>query len=303
VTAAATAAPPRVLVTGMARSGTTWVGRMLVGGDARYIGEPLNVDYPGVFGLGVEHWYEDVASRDAAFRERLRRSCLGEFDPVDQIRVVRRPADVLRVGKRYLEYQRRRVGATGVVVKDPYAAFSIPWFRENGFSVVVVVRHPLAVVGSMKALGWSIDPANFLTQHRLMASTLAPFRRELVEQLESGACGVERNALLWKMIYRTVYESDLNVTIVRHEDLCRDPDRRFAEVFQRAGLTYTARASARVRDSSSEANPVQLSATHSVRLHSAASIEPARARLSAGEAKLVMAIASEAAEALYGDPG
>ena len=300
VTAPADTAP--VLVTGMARSGTTWVGKMLASGDARYIGEPLNVDYPGVFGLGVHHWYEDVAARDAVFQRRLRFWCCGGFDALDQLKSVQRPADVLRVGKRYVEHLHRLLGATGVVVKDPYAVLSLPWFAENGFSVVVVVRHPLAVVGSMKALGWSVDPANFLSQPQLMQTALAEFREELTDQLRSGAGDVERNALLWKMIYRTVAASDLPITVVRQEDLSRDADHGFAELFRSLGMAYTARARARIRESSGEMNPVELSTTHSVRLHSAASLERARTRLATDEAARVLAITGDTAEAFYGDP-
>jgi len=65
---AATAAPPAVgrapiVVTGMARSGTSWVGKLLqASGELTYVNEPLNPDHPpgrspGVLDASVEQGY------------------------------------------------------------------------------------------------------------------------------------------------------------------------------------------------------------------------------------------------------
>ena len=51
-----------ILVTGMHRSGTTWVGKMLAA-DActAYVSEPLNVLHrPGIFRSQVRHWYQYI---------------------------------------------------------------------------------------------------------------------------------------------------------------------------------------------------------------------------------------------------
>lgn len=48
-----------ILVTGIHRSGTTWVGKMLAAsGQVTYINEPLNVQHrPGIFQAKVPYWY------------------------------------------------------------------------------------------------------------------------------------------------------------------------------------------------------------------------------------------------------
>lgn len=40
------------------------------------------------------------------------------------------------------------------LVKDPFALFSAEWFADNfDAEVIVIVRHPAAVVSSIKRLG------------------------------------------------------------------------------------------------------------------------------------------------------
>jgi hypothetical protein len=69
---------PPILVTGIHRSGTTWVGRMLAA-DAHttYVSEPLNIFHrPGVFRVPVKHWYAYITDENEdeylpAFEELL----------------------------------------------------------------------------------------------------------------------------------------------------------------------------------------------------------------------------------------
>ena len=55
-----------ILVTGMHRSGTTWVGKMLSAGTGTaYISEPLNLFHrPGVFDAPVNNWYKYICEEN-----------------------------------------------------------------------------------------------------------------------------------------------------------------------------------------------------------------------------------------------
>jgi hypothetical protein len=69
--------PRPVLVTGMARSGTTWVGRMLcASGEAAYLDEPFNLEpAQGAVRVAAKHWYEYVCDEnEATFLSDLTRS-------------------------------------------------------------------------------------------------------------------------------------------------------------------------------------------------------------------------------------
>ncbi|NIW45632.1 MAG: sulfotransferase family protein, partial [Gammaproteobacteria bacterium] len=51
-----------ILVTGVHRSGTTWVGKMIAASpQVTYISEPLNMHHrPGVMRAPVDHWYQYI---------------------------------------------------------------------------------------------------------------------------------------------------------------------------------------------------------------------------------------------------
>lgn len=59
---------PPILVTGIHRSGTTWVGKMLAAGaHTAYVSEPLNINHrPGVFRAAVEHLYTYITNENEA---------------------------------------------------------------------------------------------------------------------------------------------------------------------------------------------------------------------------------------------
>ena len=152
---------PPILVTGTHRSGTTWVGKMLAA-DAMtaYISEPLNVLHrPGVFRAKVKYWYQYICEENErdyipAFEELL------EFDYHlwDEIRSLRSRRDVLRMGRDFLIFYNGLMRGQRLLIKDPFAVFSAPWFAKHlNSKVVITVRHPAAFASSLKRLNWPFD--------------------------------------------------------------------------------------------------------------------------------------------------
>src|SRR5262245_14025001 len=119
---------PPILVTGMHRSGTTWVGRMLTASrEAVYLHEPLNpVSAPQLLDLRVERQYMYITEEDEnGFPEAYRR-LLGF--PLPAARAERKPVQKLRRAARLAHA--RATGARALL-KDPFAVFSIPWFARR----------------------------------------------------------------------------------------------------------------------------------------------------------------------------
>ena len=155
-----------ILVTGTHRSGTTWVGKMLAA-DAMtaYVSEPLNVLHrPGVFRPKIKYWYQYVCEENEseylpAFYELL------EFDYHlwDEIRSLRSRRDFLRMGRDFVIFYNGLMRGQRVLMKDPFAVFSTPWFaRKLHCRVVITVRHPAAFASSLKRLHWLFDFQNLL---------------------------------------------------------------------------------------------------------------------------------------------
>ncbi|MBC6938898.1 MAG: hypothetical protein DWB59_02560 [Anaerolineae bacterium] len=213
--------------------------------------------------------------------------------------------DFLRMGRDLGIFLRGRIARQPVLLKDPFAVFSIPWFVERlDCRVVVTVRHPAAFASSLKKLNWPFDFKDLLDQPLLMRDHLEPFRADMERTRPGDVLG--QAALLWRMVYRVVHEyaaRDSSIVIVRHEDLSRDPVAGFARVFESLGLAYPARIQETIRKSSGSENPVELSSrkVHSVKLDSRANLDNWKKRLSADEAARLRELTEDAASLFYAD--
>jgi len=297
-----------ILVTGAHRSGTTWVGKML-GADAliAYISEPLNVLHrPGVFRAKVAHWYQYICDENEgeyllAFQELL------DFDYHlwDEIRSLRSLKDFLRMGRDFRVFSNGLMHGQRVLIKDPFAVFSAPWFAKKlNCKVVVTVRHPAAFANSLKRLNWPFDFNNMLDQPLLMRDYLEPYQAEMRAINLDDIIG--QAALLWKMVYRWIYtarELHPDFIVVRHKDLSHDPVNGYRSLYESLGLNYTPRVEEIIRNSSSSDNPAELSQrkTHSVKLASLVSVDNWKKRLTIDEIKRVREITEEVSYLYYAD--
>jgi hypothetical protein len=297
-----------ILVTGTHRSGTTWVGKMLAA-DAMtaYISEPLNVLHrPGVFHTKVDCWYQYICEENEnqflpAFEELL------EFDYNlwDEIRSIRSRRDFLRMGRDFLIFYNGLMRGQRVLLKDPFAVFSTPWFAKRlNCRVVITVRHPAAFASSLSRLNWAFDFQNLLNQPLLMRDHLEPYRREMESISSDDVIG--QAALLWKLIYRSVHatrESNPDFIIVRHEDLSRDPISGYRQLYQSLALEFTPRVEKFILNSSSSENPKELSRkkVHEFKLDSRANIDNWKQRMTAEEINRVREITKGSAPLYHYD--
>jgi hypothetical protein len=130
--------------------------------------------------------------------------------------------------------------------------------------VIIVVRHPAAVVSSLKRLRYVFDLNDLLQQPLLMDERLGRFRPELEAAVESPDDIVGQGSLLWKMIYDLSSQygaGERRVHVVRHEDLSRNPQREFAVLYDRLGLPLTVSAQRTIARFTSELNPIEVSRT------------------------------------------
>lgn len=308
------AGTPPILVTGMPRSGTTWVATMLAAtGRVVYINEPLNPQHPpglspGVLNVRVRNRFEYITDSNAdeyanayadllALRYGLRR----------ELRANHAPADVLRAGRAAARFLLARSTARRPLIADPFAVLSTAWFaRRLGCRVVVVVRRPEAVVSSRKRLGWTFDPLSLRSQPLLDAELLAPLEHEHPGLLAPRDGVVDQGAQLWAVLHLSVarIRRELpDVLVVRHEDLSRDPAAGFRALAQAVGLPFEPRMARAVGRSTSAENPSELDAgnPHRTRLNSVANLENWRSRLSADEVDRIRALTAVATPHFYSD--
>jgi hypothetical protein len=135
-----------VLVTGVPRSGTTWLARELAGARLAALPgrEPMN-PRSGQFALGgtVDSWVE--LREPSTKQQRILARCYRGQE--------------LRVFSRYGKGQwLAPLPWSRTVVKDPFALLSVPAIVTATSAIpVILYRHPGAVLASYRRMGWTAD--------------------------------------------------------------------------------------------------------------------------------------------------
>jgi len=244
--------PDRVLLLGVARSGTRWLATALGHAEAtRVVKEPDNVDADptgsGVsrFGFGPYPMIDRVdeapqfrALWDLSFSDRvpnkpgLRRSAAraalrlprGIRDPL-----LRRTAQAMSAlpGR-----------SPHVVVKSIYAHFYVEWLlRHYEPRVVVIQRNPLNTISSWIELG--VHGFDLFDRPEIRERYLDPLG---ISAPDANASVTERTAA-WVGLLTTVLGGHVDRhpewLLVTHEELCVDPLIRIREVCDKVGLTWS----------------------------------------------------------------
>jgi hypothetical protein len=301
-----------VLVTGMHRSGTSWLGEMLCAG-RQFINvqEPLNVlNRQTILRARVKHWYTYITDDNEDLYLSFYRDALAfHTHPIYDIKRMRlgSPRDPVRVPKRWASYLLGRVQRRRMLVRDPFAAFSLQWFwRRLGYEIVVIVRHPVAVVSSLKRLGFTFDFNNLLQQPLLMERRLKRFRPEMEAMLRSPEDVIGQGSLLWRILYTAVAADQRvipSVRVVRHEDLSLDPVREYSRVYEALGLPFDEKTRQTIKRATSDRNPREVSTDNPFKVHldSRANLRNWKRRLEQEEVERILAITQPVAEHYYPD--
>ena len=255
-----------VLVTGLGRTGTTWVGRMLcLSGELNYLHEPFGfytspVRWPAPR-LPSRSFY--ICRDNEADYYRIAADIVRTKYPVrNRLAEVRRekgsfPFKPFKRGhallaRAYLRSLHARLRGAAPLVKDPGAFFSAPWLAERfGLRVVVTVRHPAAVASSIKRLGWKVDFRHWRDQPLLMRDYLHAFEAQLDAHCRHPQDVISQSILLWNMYYtvaqrfRAAHPSWL---FVKHEELSADPVAEFRELYRQLNLSWKENVGASIEE-------------------------------------------------------
>jgi len=243
-----------ILITGSHRSGSTWVGKMLaLSPAAGYIHEPFNPKS----GMGrpvFNKWFTYVCEENESVYRREVEECLNfRFSLYRKTKSIRSWRDAGRLLRDKVVYTRRRWSNLRPLVKDPISIFSAGWLAGRfNMDVVVLIRHPAAFAGSLKAAGWHHPFHHFLRQPLLTEHHLKDFKEEITEYAERDQPLVDQAILLWKLIYSTIWtyreKYGSEWIFVRHEDLSARPVEEFGNLYGKLGLDYTERIRAKIKE-------------------------------------------------------
>ena len=271
----------RVLVVGVPRSGTSWVGRVLGSTEgATYLGEPDNHEHtpfalkaklglPGYFypapDAGADAYTRlwrsaldtstSIAERRLSGVERARRKLslrlLHTASEADLLHALRTPSRALARLKlaAALAVPERPAGPTDLlVVKSVHAQLALEWIAERfPVRVLIVLRHPLNVLSSWKELGWlagaDADPLAELDP-RVRAEVAERIGAAPVDDADTPMTRAAWLVGLLTSVLLTHAEKHPDWAVVSHESLCERPHELFSTVASQLGLRWSAQSDA-----------------------------------------------------------
>lgn len=223
-----------ILVTGMPRSGTTWLARLFATapGCALAGREPMNP-------RGRQYAVAHTLSGWARLEELTPKQARG-------LRWAYRGANPWVFSR----YGRRQWAAplpwTRVIVKDPFAVLSIPSVTQATHAQpVLVYRHPGAMLASYRRMGWVPDVDELqpiLRRHRSQTGDSSDDVRDLPEN--GTVSDAEAMARFWAALYALcLHDIDhgkvSGVVVVSHEELATGGEGAGRALFDRLGITWT----------------------------------------------------------------
>ena len=167
-----------VFLAGSGRSGTTWLSGVINhGGGYRYVFEPFNPARVGAFGHFRSKQYLRPGDGREEFLEPARLVLTG---------ALRSP---------WTDRFNRKLVARRRLIKDIRANLLLGWMRANfpGMPIVLLLRHPCAVVASRLALGWKDNLHETMEQEDLVEDYLRPMEAEI----RAARDDFERHLFLW----------------------------------------------------------------------------------------------------------
>jgi len=297
-----------ILITGIHRSGTTWVGKILAhDSQVTYISEPLHLKHSrGVFKHPVDAWYPYICDENGEpFENAFLETIQYKYHLRNELQNLHSLKAVGKMVRDFSVFQSSRLGKRRALLKDPFAVVSVPWFLSMmNANVVILVRHPLQFVSSIKRMSWRFDFDYLLQQPLLMRDYLESYRMEMNQANRQKDDIVGQGILLWRIIY-SIVDQYLNLghdfMLVRHEDLSLDPERHFSEICDYVGITYSRDIKRAIHRSSRSSNMTEISVhdEHAILVNSIANLTNWKKRLTDREIERIVADTRDVAEKYY----
>ena len=309
-----------ILLTGMHRSGGSWVAKMIEGGGGVvHVNEPFNRRHPPGLTPGILHVppplaYQHVGPHnEAEHLDGFRNMCDLRYDLLAELRTNHGLYDLAKTAKYLTAFTYGRARGMRTLIDDPYMVFAAEWLADRlDCRVVMLVRHPAGIVSSLKRIGagWADNLPDIAAQPELVGRYLRAHAEDLLRAVSEPLDPVGHGALLWLLIHSAIAQQldrHPDFVLVRYEDLATDPEAGFRDLYERLELPYTARAEKTVREGSmagpaARHNPwgrVGLGRTAYQPMDSKANAWAWRDRLPPGEAASIIAATRSVAERFY----
>jgi hypothetical protein len=252
-----------IVLTGMHRSGGSWVAKMIEGGGGVvHVNEPFNRRHPpgltpGILRVPPPLSYQHVGPHNEAehldgFRDMLEL----RYGLTAELRTNHGVYDLAKAAKYMAAFTYGRARGLRPLIDDPYMVFAAEWLADRlDCRVVMLVRHPAGIVSSLKRIGggWSDNLPDIAAQPELVQRYLSSHAADLERAAGQPLEPVSHGALLWLLIHTAIAQQlakHPDFVLVRYEDLATDPMAGFRDLYERLDLAWSPRAERTVREGS-----------------------------------------------------
>ncbi|HVD44873.1 MAG TPA: sulfotransferase [Rubrobacter sp.] len=219
-----------VFLAGSGRSGTTWLSEVINhSGGYHYVFEPFNPARVGAFG----HFRSKQYLRPDDTREEFLK-----------------PASLALTGalkSSWTDRFNRALVARRRLIKDIRATLLLGWMHANfpGMPIILLLRHPCAVVASRLALGWKDNLSETMEQRELVEDFLLPREEEILAAKDD----FERHLFLWcidnYVPLKQLRPQEVHLTF--YENLLARPEAELQSLFASLGEDFDDRVYRRLR--------------------------------------------------------
>ena len=253
-----------IFVTGAPRSGTTFVGKVLsMGLHTDYLHEPflsatnLPIDYERYKYMEPEDPEYDQYKKTVRMIINYDLNLSSGINPNDAWYVNLIKRIVGGRGPMYLKLAKLNPFHKACVIKDPTACFLTSFlYRRFKFHPVIVARHPVSLVASLKRLGWHPTLSHFREQ-RLLYTKFFSSEDDFLST-EYGKLELD-GAAHWRAVYKVLLKQHCEYPerwiLVRHEDICSHPISTFRRLYRLLDLPWNKYIEWRIKRLTSGTSP------------------------------------------------
>jgi hypothetical protein len=212
-----------ILVAGTARSATTWLGDLIASQiPCRILFEPFNPDLVPQYRGFSYFQYMRPGTENPEFCAFARKVFSGE------------------IRNHWIDHQNERIHSKYRLIKEIRINLALKWLHDNfpQLPIILLLRHPCAVVSSRMELGWATDEdiEPFLSQPDLIEDHLGPY----LHLIKNARTAEEKHAIIWSvsnLVPLKQFQSN-QIKIIYYENLCTQPEIELPNLFASIGQNY-----------------------------------------------------------------
>ena len=204
-----------LLVTGIHRSGTTWLSSIFDTRATHIINEPMNLGRVLKFkGPTINTWYQVLSEQEMQY---LLLAC--RTNAVDMLGSISNITSIGRLAL-YIKLASQKLRSQSLVIKDPFILFNIHKLRNTNIKIIEVSKTSYELAESFKRANWRLNQTHFCLKSHINSINICVNELDILNDFYNYPAHYQALVLKWiRNLYFESYRDSLNVLEVKYTDL------------------------------------------------------------------------------------